>query len=170
MKIIPNALWRSFKSGILVSVLLLIVAALVGGIQSFFMPIATAVSENKVIQFIVIIGLITICGAVYRLLKRRKVLFLDFLPTAALEKPEVAWETSPGSRRYQTGILLEIRGEVFADSHVFMARVLVAQAGPTSVGGLSIVLVPQREVFLTGRHGGEVFAELMTLGSRLNGK
>lgn len=159
-------LWRLLKSGALVSLLFIIIITVLQGVVSFYRPAAELVSENPTTQGIVILLMIMSIGAVYRILKKRKVFFLELLPTAVLEKPEVMWEVIPGTRRYQTGILLEVRPEYTPKGEVVMASIMLATAGPTTVGGMGKILVPQSDITTTGRHGSDVFSELATLGGK----
>jgi len=159
--------WRDFKSGVVMTVLVIIVITVFVGIRNFFMPAAHAVSDIAWIQLVLIVGMIIAIGTGFRFLKSRKVLFLEFLPTASLEKPEVMWEVIPNSGRFQTGILLE---EEVPYKGRLMARIAIATAGPTSVGLLSYQLIPMLDINYTGRDGSQVFAELMTLGAKMKAK
>lgn len=159
-------MWRDLKSGVVMAVLLIIILTITVGIWNFFIPLARTISDIPWIQLMLIVGMIITIGSGFRFLKNRKVIFLEFLPTASLEKPEVMWEVIPNSGRFQTGILLE--AEVPYKGR-FMARVAIATAGPTSVGLLSYQLIPMLDIDYTGRNGGQVFAELMRLGGQVKG-
>ncbi len=155
-----------FKSGLFVSLLIIILGTLMRAILDLFEVPSAYVSDNLVVQFIVTVVFVIVLGIMYRITKRHTPLIMEFMPTASLEKPVVTWETAPGSGIYQTGIHMGNATWRIGSGIQVMARIMVATGGPTSAGGIQELYVPLERTRQLNRSGGEAIATLMALGAR----
>lgn len=162
------ALRKDFFVGIITIVFFVLLFLVGDTVIRFLVLIVSPISENHYTQALLGLIVIVLLGIGSRKLQKSKRFspFRKYIPSEVLKKPEVMYELTPGI--YQLGILFFIHEIPIDGSIQKMAEIVSAHASPTSAGSFSGRLVPYEKITYTGRTMGQVLAECISLGTKIN--
>lgn len=158
-----QALKKDFFTGIVVVVVIILIYTAIKIFVDFFAEIFTFISEQWLVRILLGIGLTILIGALVRKISVFKSFewITRFLPTQALNRPEIAIEERSGI--YETAIHLKDEGQYIRTGKV--------NAGPTGFNIMQDKLIIKDQIsFYTGKKTKDLIKILATGGIAGNGK